>query len=166
MNFHDITKADILNGSGLRTVLWVSGCEQHCPNCQNPQTHPKDSGIPFDEEAEEELFESLKPDYIAGLTVTGGHPLEEYNYSEVFRLCKKCKQLFPNKTIWVYTGYTWEHVKDLTIMKYIDVLCDGRFVEELKDANCHWVGSSNQKVIDVQKSLETGRAILYCKQEK
>ena len=163
VNFHDITKADMLNGSGLRTVLWVSGCEQHCPNCQNPQTHPKDSGIPFDKEAEEELFESLKPDYIAGLTVTGGHPLEEYNYSEVLRLCKKCKQLFPNKTIWVYTGYTWEHIKDLTIMKYIDVLVDGRFLEELADVNYPYAGSTNQKVIDVQKSLETGRAILYCK---
>lgn len=163
MNFHDITKADMLNGSGLRTVLWVSGCEQHCPNCQNPQTHPKDSGIPFDKEAEEELFESLKPSYIAGITVSGGHPLEEYNYSEVLRLCKKCKQLFPNKTVWLYTGYIWEHVKDLEIMKYIDVLCDGRFVEELADVNYPYAGSTNQKIIDVQESLKTGKVILHCK---
>lgn len=161
MNYHDIETGSMLNGSGLRTVLWVSGCEQHCPNCQNPQTHPKDSGITFDEEAEEELFESLKPDYIAGLTVTGGHPLEEYNYSEVFRLCKKYKQLFPNKTIWLYTGYTWEHIKDLEIMKYIDVLCDGRFVQELADVNYPYAGSTNQCLIDVQKSLKSGCKILY-----
>lgn len=160
MNYHDITKCDMLNGSGLRTVLWVSGCEQHCPNCQNPQTHPKDSGILFDETAEEELFQSLEPDYVSGLTITGGHPLEEYNYSEVLRLSKKFKQLFPHKTLWVYTGYKWEDIKELEIMKYVDVLCDGKYIEQLKDNNLHWVGSSNQRVIDVKKSLEIGRIVL------
>lgn len=161
MNYHDITKADMLNGAGLRVVLWVSGCEQNCKGCQNPQTHDRNSGIEFDEEAEKELFEALKPDYISGLTLSGGHPLEQYNLPQCTRLARKFKELFPNKTLWLYTGYLWEQVKDLELMKYIDVLCDGRFVEELKDVNAHWVGSTNQRVIDVQKSLKTNEVVLY-----
>ena len=108
VNFHDITKADILNGSGLRTVLWVSGCEQHCPNCQNPQTHPKDSGIPFDESAKEELFRELDKDYISGLTLSGGDPLHEANLDGVLDLVNEIRLLMPEKNIWLYSGYCFE----------------------------------------------------------
>lgn len=160
MNYHNITTDDMLNGDGLRTVLWVAGCGLHCPHCQNPETHDKESGILFDEQAEKELFQKLAPNYIRGLTLSGGHPLEDYNYPEVLRICKKLKQEMPNKTIWLYTGYVWENIKDLEIMQYVDVVCDGPFVQDLKDVKLHWVGSSNQRVIDVKKSLEQDQIVL------
>lgn len=163
MNYHTIEKCSMLNGDGLRTVLWVAGCSLHCKHCQNPETWDYNSGILFDKNAEQELLNSLKSDYIAGLTVSGGHPLDPNNYQAVLGLCKKIRKIFgDSKTIWVYTGYEWKQVKDLEIMKYIDVLVDGSFIEELKDEKLHWRGSSNQNVIDVKDSLKTGFTILYC----
>lgn len=165
MNYHDITKADMLNGAGLRVVLWVAGCEHHCKNCQNPITHNPNGGLPFDLSAFCELDDALDTSYIAGLTLSGGDPLYKANRDEITELCIILKQRHPNKTIWCYTGYLWEDVKHLDIMKYIDVLCDGRFVEELKDVNAHWVGSTNQRVIDVQKSLNNGEVVLWKEKE-
>ena len=147
MNYHDITKCDMLNGNGLRVVLWVSGCSHHCKGCQNPQTWDKNSGIPFDKQAEDELFEALQPDYISGLTFSGGDPLYIANRVEVTKLAKKCKEQYPNKTIWLYTGYKYEEIKHLPIIEYLDVIVDGEFIEELKDNTLHWCGSSNQRVI-------------------
>lgn len=161
MHFHNITKEDMLNGSGLRTVLWLAGCEHKCKNCQNPITWDICGGLLFDEAAKEELFEALKPDYISGITFSGGDPLHTQNREEVGRLIEEIHEKFPEKTIWVYTGYLWEQVKDLWFMKYIDVLVDGPFIEELKDVTLHWKGSSNQRVIDVKKTLETGEIILH-----
>ena len=163
MNYHNITKDDMLNGDGLRTVLWVSGCKLHCKNCQNPETWDYNSGILFDDKAEKELFDSLNHDYISGITFSGGHPLDPHNYKTVLDLCKKFRSIFDNsKTIWIYTGYTWEQVKDLEIMQYINVLVDGAFIEELKDEKLYWRGSSNQRVIDVQKTLQAGQIVLHC----
>lgn len=156
MKYHNITKEDMLNGEGLRVVLWVSGCEHHCKNCHNPITWDKNCGLPFDKEAEKELFEALNKPYIDGITFSGGDPLMPYNRREVFRLIKKCRKLYPNKTIWLYTGYTWEQIKDLEGISDIDVIAEGKFVEELKDNNLKWVGSSNQRVINVKKSLVVG----------
>lgn len=153
MNYHDITKEDMLNGEGLRVVLWVSGCNHHCKNCQNPITWDENGGLTFDSMAEEELFEALDKPYIDGITFSGGDPLFPANRSEVFRLIKKCKDLFPDKTIWLYTGYEWEDIKDLDAIKYVDVVAEGKFVEALKDNNLHWVGSSNQRVIKVKSEL-------------
>lgn len=161
MNYHNITKDDMLNGDGLRVVLWVSGCTHHCDGCQNPITWDLAGGIPFDEAAEEELFEALSKPHVSGITFSGGDPLHPFNRQEVFRLMKKCKELFPEKTVWSYTGFLWEEVKDLEGMKYIDVLADGRFVKELNDNNLHWVGSSNQKIVDVQQSLKENKVILH-----
>lgn len=161
MNYHNITKDDMLNGDGLRVVLWVSGCSLNCKNCQNPQTHSKDSGILFDKEAEDELFEALSKPWISGLTLSGGHPLEQYNQETLLNLCIKMKQLLPTKTIWLYTGLLWENIKHLEIIKFIDVLCDGPFVEALKDTRAHWVGSTNQRVIDVQESLRLDEVVLH-----
>ncbi len=161
MNYHNITKDDMLNGDGLRVVLWVSGCTHHCDGCQNPITWDLAGGIPFDEAAEEELFEALSKPHVSGITFSGGDPLHPFNRQEVFRLMKKCKELFPEKTVWSYTGFLWEDVKDLEGMKYIDVLADGRFVKELNDNNLHWVGSSNQKIVDVQQSLKENKVILH-----
>ena len=161
MNYHNITKDDMLNGDGLRVVLWVSGCTHHCDGCQNPITWDMAGGIPFDEAAEEELFEALSKPHVSGITFSGGDPLHPFNRQEVFRLMKKCKELFPEKTVWSYTGFLWEDVKDLEGMKYVDVLADGRFVKELNDNNLHWVGSSNQKIVDVQQSLKENKVILH-----
>ena len=161
MNYHNITKDDMLNGEGLRVVLWVSGCTHHCEGCQNPITWDLAGGIPFDEAAEKELFEALDKPHIAGITFSGGDPLHPFNREEICRLAKKVKEEFPEKTVWSYTGFHWEDVQNEPLMKYIDVLLDGRFVKELNDNNLHWVGSSNQRIIDVQKSLKSGQVVLY-----
>ncbi len=153
MNYHDITKQDMLNGDGIRVVLWVAGCNHHCKNCQNPITWDENGGLPFDKEAEEELFEALNKPYIDGITFSGGDPLFPNNRSEVFRLIKKCRELLPEKTIWLYTGYSWEEIKDLEGISDIDVIAEGEFIEDLKDNNLEWVGSSNQRVINVKESL-------------
>ncbi len=161
MNYHNITKDDMLNGDGLRVVLWVSGCTHQCPECQNPITWDLAGGLPFDEEAENELFDALKPAYVSGITFSGGDPLHPFNQGEITRLAKKFKELEPEKTVWLYTGFSWENIKDLDVMKYIDVLVDGEFMADLKDNNLHWIGSANQRVIDVQKSLERDEIVLH-----
>ena len=153
MNYHNITKQDMLNGDGIRVVLWVAGCNHHCKNCQNPITWDENGGLPFDEEAENELFEALDKSYIDGITFSGGDPLFPGNRSEVFRLIKKVRATLPEKTIWLYTGYKWEEIKDLEGISDIDVIEEGEFIDELKDNNLEWVGSSNQRVINVKESL-------------
>ncbi len=158
MRYHNITKEDMLNGDGLRVVLWLSGCEHCCKNCHNPITWDIDGGIPFDDAAKEELFEAIDKDYISGMTFSGGDPLHPQNRDEVFRLSEELKEKFPDKTIWLYTGYLWDEFKDNPYLKYIDVFVDGEFVEDLKDAQIHWVGSSNQRVIDVKKTLDNNGA--------
>ncbi len=160
MNYHNITREDMLNGEGLRVVLWVSGCSHHCKGCHNPITWDENGGLPFDKKAEEELFKDLKQPHISGITFSGGDPLYPKNRDEVTRLIKKCHDKFPDKNIWLYTGFSWEEIKDLECVKYIDVLCEGEFVEELKDNNIHWVGSSNQRVIKAKESLKNGEVVL------
>ncbi len=160
MNYHDITKQDMLNGEGIRVVLWVSGCNHHCKNCQNPITWDENGGLPFDSAAEDELFEALNKPYIDGITFSGGDPLFPGNRDEVFRLVKKCRKLYPEKTIWLYTGYSWEQIKDLDGIEDIDVVAEGEFIEALKDNNLHWVGSANQRVIKVKESLNGSLALV------
>ena len=161
MNYHNITKEDMLNGDGIRVVLWVSGCENHCEGCHNPVTWDKNGGLPFDEAAENELFEALDKPFIDGITFSGGDPMMPYNRDEVLRLIKKCRTKYPDKTIWLYTGLNWEDIKDIEGLGLVDVVAEGRFIESLKDNNLHWVGSSNQKVIDVKKSLDLDTIILH-----
>ena len=161
MNYHNITKDDMLNGDGLRVVLWVAGCTHHCQGCQNPITWDVAGGIPFDANAEKELFDDLNKDYISGITFSGGDPLHPFNREEVFRLSRKVREMFPNKTQWLYTGFLWEDIKDIPEIANLDVVCEGRFVEELLDNRLHWVGSSNQRVIDVKSSLAQGTIILH-----
>lgn len=153
MNYHNITKEDMLNGDGLRVVLWVAGCNHQCKGCHNPITWDENGGLPFDKEAEDELFEALDKPHIDGITFSGGDPLFPANRSEVLRLVKKTREKFPQKTIWLYTGYKWDDVKDLDGIESVDVLVDGEFVEELKDNNLHWVGSANQRVLNVKALL-------------
>ena len=162
MRYHNITTDDMLNGDGLRTVLWVAGCEHHCERCHNPETWDICGGIPFDEAAENELFDALNKPDISGLTFSGGDPLHMENRAEVTRLAKKMRELFPEKTIWLYSGYTWEQVSELEVMKYVDVFVDGPYIDALRDVQLHWRGSSNQRVIDVKRTIEKGSIVLHC----
>lgn len=162
MRYHDITKDDMKNGSGLRAVLWVAGCEHHCPGCHNPVTWNIDDGLPFDAAAKEELFGELAKPYISGVTFSGGDPLHQKNRDEVGALICEIKEKFPNKTVWVYTGYDYSEVSSLPFMDKVDVLVDGKFIETQKDTKLHWRGSANQKVIDVQKTRAIGEIVLYC----
>lgn len=159
MNYHNITKDDLRNGDGLRVVLWLAGCEHHCPGCQNPITWDPDGGLKFDSDALQELLDDLDHDYISGITFSGGDPLHPNNREGVTMIASFVKELF-GKTVWIYTGYLWEKVKDLPVMQYVDVLVDGPFIQELADVKYPWAGSTNQRVIDVQKSLKTGEVIL------
>lgn len=161
MRYHNITKEDMLNGDGLRVVLWFAGCAHHCKNCQNPITWDPEGGLPFDESARQEIFEELEKDYISGITFSGGDPLYVGTREGLFELIQEIRGRYPKKTIWLYTGYLWEEICHLELIPYLDVVVDGRFVEELKDNNLPWKGSSNQRVIDVQTTLRLGKTVLY-----
>lgn len=161
MRYHNITTDDMLNGDGLRTVLWVAGCTHRCEGCHNPITWDIDGGIPFDEAAESELFDKLSADYISGVTFSGGDPLHPQNRDEVTRLARKVRAELPDKTIWLYTGFDWEDIKELEIIPLLDVVVDGRFVKTLLDAKLHWKGSSNQRVIDVRETLRLDKIVLF-----
>lgn len=167
------------NGDGLRVVLWLSGCNHHCKGCQNKQTWDIDSGIQFNESAKIELFEKLSEDYISGITFSGGDPLHENNINEVLNLITEIRNRFPSKNIWLYTGYTWNQIfcpivtddfnlirdeiinSRRKIVEMCDVLVDGKYIELLRDLSAHWVGSKNQKVINVKKSLESRDIVLW-----
>lgn len=161
MNYHKIEKSSIANGTGIRVVLWVSGCSLHCKGCHNPETWNLNSGKLFDEDAKKELFEALNKPYIQGITFSGGHPLENENITEVYNLCKEIKEKFPTKDIWLYTGYVFENIDSYLIMKYIDVLVDGKYIEEQKDLRLKWRGSRNQRVINVKESFKQNKIVLY-----
>lgn len=151
----------MLNGDGLRVVLWVAGCEHRCKGCQNPITWDIDGGIEFDEAAKDELFEELNKPYISGITFSGGDPLHMRNRMEVGELAAEIKAKFPDKTIWLYTGYSWDEVCTLGLMKHVDVLVDGEYKEVLRNINLPWRGSSNQSVIDVKQSLQKDELVLW-----
>lgn len=172
MNYHNIEHCNMINGDGIRTVLFVSGCNHHCKNCQNPQTWDCNSGILFDTKAKLEIIDSLKNDYISGITLSGGDPLYPANREEISKLVSEIKYIYPNKNIWMYTGYIWEDIVEDQFIKnkilpYIDVIIDGEFKEELKDIDLKWVGSSNQRIINVKKSLANfDRPYLYQENKK
>ena len=175
MNYHTITYPDQNNGDGLRVVLWLSGCSHHCYNCQNPQTWDANSGIPFDESAKEELFRELDKDYISGLTLSGGDPLHEANMDGVLDLVNEIRLSFPNKSIWIYSGFRWSEIfndsvyltkdcagwKRREIVKQCTVMVDGRYIDSQRNPSKKWAGSDNQRVIDIQKSINNQSIILY-----
>ena len=166
MRYHNITKDDMLNGDGLRVVLWVAGCSHHCKGCQNPITWDPDGGIPFDEAAKQEIFEQLDKDYISGITFSGGDPLHPANEADVTALAKEIKEKYPAKDIWRYTGYRWEKICDHESAAYADVVVDGRFILEQLDVTLPWKGSPNQRVIDVKKTMQKGKIVLFDEEEK
>lgn len=165
MNYHNITHDDMRNGDGLRVVLWVSGCNHQCPGCQNPITWDPSSGLHFDFYEMLEIGKELKKDYVAGITFSGGDPLYPDNRGCIRALVEWVHTKFPGKTVWIYTGYTWDEImmnpSMYDIMKYTDVLVDGEYKENLSSINYHWAGSTNQRVIDVQKSLKEGVVVLH-----
>lgn len=181
MNYWKIDKEDVCNGEGLRVVLWLSGCSHKCRGCQNPQTWDANSGISFDEAAKEELFRELDKDYISGLTLSGGDPLFEDNLDGVLDLVNEIRLSLPQKTIWLYTGYEWEHIFDprwhyhpktqeklsigrwkrQQIISQCDVLIDGRYIDSQRDITLSWRGSANQRVINIKESLQKGEIVLW-----
>lgn len=165
MKYHNITKDDMLNGDGIRVVLWVSGCSHHCKGCQNPITWNPDDGLEVTTETWIELTSELEKDYVSGITFSGGDPLHPDNRKVILFMAKNMKKEFPGKTIWMYSGYTWEQIMDdesmKEIMMYVDVLVDGKFEEDKLDKQYHWAGSTNQRIIDVQKSIGKGKVVLH-----
>ena len=179
MNYLKIEHEDVCNGTGLRVVLWLSGCSHHCYNCQNPQTWNSDSGIPFNDSAKQEIFTELSKNYISGITFSGGDPLHENNLDEVLKLVQEIRISFPKKSIWLYTGYELSEIikqeqyekvsgipsvwsKRWKIISNIDVLVDGEYIDEQKDLTLKWRGSKNQNCIDVKQSLAQNKVVLYC----
>ena len=159
MNYAAIKNYDIANGPGCRVSLFVSGCRRHCKGCFNAEAQAFDYGTRYTAETRRELLEMLSDEHIAGLSILGGEPFEPENRDEVYKLCKAAMLLYPDKNIWVWTGYDFEGLKNHHVMRYIDVLIDGRFILDQKDLSLAYRGSRNQRVIDIPKSLEVDRAI-------
>ena len=171
MKYADIKRVDIANGTGVRVSLFVSGCTHHCKGCFNQEAWDFNYGKEYDKQAEEKIFKELEHSYVSGLTILGGEPLEQINQKGLLSLVKKVKEKYPEKTIWCYTGYTfekdilgkmyksWEETPEL--LKYIDVMVDGEFERDLKDKTLKFRGSKNQRIIDVQESLKEKKVVEY-----
>lgn len=163
MRYNKIRKMDISNGPGVRVSIFFQGCAFHCKNCFNPDTWDFNGGLEFGDEQIEEIIELAKPDHITGLSILGGEPMHPKNIEATTRLAKRFKEVYPNKTIWSWSGFLFdEYIKDKEVVNYIDVIVDGQFVDELRNPQLKWRGSSNQRVIDVKKSLKKGEIVLYC----
>ena len=174
MNYATIKKTDIANGTGVRVSLFVSGCTHHCKGCFNPETWDFDYGQPFDKTVRNEVFASCQPDYIAGLSLLGGEPFEPENQRELLPFVRNFKALYPAKTVWCYSGYTWEQLTgkepsparcEVTdeLLALLDVLVDGRFVQAEHDISLRFRGSRNQRVIDMNRTRETGTICIWDK---
>ena len=176
MNYIMIRTDDMLNGNGLRVVLFCTACDHYCKNCHNVETWQASNGIPFDDTAKATIYKELENDYIDGLTLSGGDPLNKNNLDDILALCKEVKYKYPHKTIWLYSGYTWDYIFDSSntvdvlsnvkrteILKLCDVFVDGKYEEELASVKYPWAGSTNQRIIDVQKSLEKNEVVLWSK---
>ncbi len=171
MNYAKIKKCDVANGPGVRVSLFVSGCTHHCEGCFNPETWDFAFGSPFTQETVDEIVEALSPDYICGLTLLGGEPLERVNQQGLLPLLSQARQRFPEKTVWCFTGYDYE--KDILgtmyqewpetkeFLSFIDVLVDGEFVAARKKLGLQFKGSSNQRTILVQESLAAGEIVYW-----
>lgn len=171
MNYLGIDKSSISNGPGVRVVLWVAGCTCKCKGCQNPESWNFNAGMKFDDNAKQNLFSILNKPYIRGITISGGHPLENTNVEDVYLLIKEIKEKFPTKDIWLYTGYTWEQIFPTVCLdmfnvnnmyrrvsvEMCDVIVDGPYIEEQRDITLKFRGSKNQRLIDVKETLKQGK---------
>ncbi len=162
MRYNVIRKMDISNGPGVRVSVFMQGCAFHCKNCFNPETWDFDGGKEFSQSTIDEVLSLCDKPQVKGLSILGGEPMHPNNIEATTKLAKAFKEKFPDKNIWAWSGFKFdEDLKDKEVMKYIDVLVDGRYVDELHNPMLKWRGSSNQRVIDVQKSLETHKLIPY-----
>ena len=173
MNYLGIDKASISNGPGVRVVLWVAGCKIHCKGCQNPESWDFNAGKVFNENAKQELFNALRKPYIRGITISGGHPLENNNVEYIYLLVKEIKEKFPTKDIWIYTGYTWENIFPTVCLDMLnvnnvyrkstiemcDIVVDGPYIEEQRDVTLAFRGSKNQRIIDVKETFKQGKIV-------
>ena len=161
MNYLQIEKTSVANGPGVRVVLWVSGCKVRCKGCQNPESWDFFAGKLFDEDAKQELFDALDKQYIRGITISGGNPLDQAG--EIFYLICEIKRKFPTKDIWLYSGYTYEDLRQsrekMKVVVSVDVLVDGPYIEEQRDITLKFRGSKNQRLIDVKKTLEQDKIV-------
>lgn len=170
MYYGNIKKCDIADGPGVRVSLFVSGCTNHCEHCFQPETWDFEYGAPYTQNTEDEIISALSPSYISGLTVLGGEPFEPSNQRALLPLLSRVRKTFPNKTIWIYSGFTLEEITSegshphcevtMELLKLCDVLVDGRFVESLKDITLLFRGSSNQRIIDLKETFKRGEVVL------
>ena len=166
MRYHKIRRMDIANGEGIRVSIFMQGCAFHCKNCFNPETWDFDGGIEFTDDTIQEVLDLCNRSEVAGLSILGGEPMHPQNIEGTTKLAKAFKERFPNKNIWVWTGFLMDRdLKGKEVLNYLDVLVDGQFVEELHNPLLKWKGSSNQRVIDVQESLKKNKIILYVEDE-
>lgn len=171
MNYADIKQYDVANGPGVRVSVFVSGCTHCCKGCFNKEAWDFDYGMPFTEETIETVLKYMEPSYVKGLTVLGGEPMEPQNQTAVLAMLKRVKEVYPEKSVWMFSGYDyetdilgrmWKEVPETKeILSYLEVLVDGKFVEELKNLSLRFKGSSNQRTILVQESLDAGQVVLY-----
>ena len=161
MRYNKIRKMDISNGPGVRVAIFMQGCAFHCKNCFNPETWDFKEGKEFTDETVNRVIELSDKEYIEGLSILGGEPMHPSNIEGTTRLAKKFKEAYPNKTIWVWTGFLFDRdLKDKEVLKYIDVLVDGQYIDEKHDFRLKYCGSTNQRVIDVKKSLKQDEVVL------
>ena len=161
MRYNKIRKMDISNGPGIRVSLFFQGCAFHCKDCFNSETWDFEKGKEFTDETIEKVLEAADKEYIVGLSILGGEPMHPVNIDGTLKLAKAFKEKFKDKTIWVWSGFLYESLKDKEVLKYIDVLIDGQFKTELFSPKLKWKGSSNQRVIDVKKSLKNYKLVLH-----
>lgn len=160
MRYNKIRKMDIANGPGVRVSIFVQGCTFNCKNCFNPETHDFNAGKEFNRDVIDRILELCNNENIEGLSILGGEPMHPLNLEGVTQLAKAFKQSFPSKTLWAWTGFLFEnYLKDKEICKYLDVLVDGQYIDELRDPTLKWRGSKNQRVIDVRKTLKSGEIV-------
>ena len=164
MNYGKINKSDIANGTGVRVSLFVSGCRRNCKGCFNKEAQRFSYGAPYTDSIEEEILAALKPSYVEGLTLLGGEPFEKENRGTLALLTARVKKELPDKSIWCYSGFTFEELLEegqdaLALLSFLDVLVDGPFEEDLKDLSLRFRGSANQRILDMPSSLKEGRAV-------
>ena len=159
MRYNLIRKMDISNGPGVRVSIFMQGCHFHCKNCFNPETWDFKGGKEFTDETIEKVLDLCEKSEVKGLSILGGEPMHPENIEGTKKHAKAFKEKYPEKNVWAWSGFKFEDLKNKEVLKYIDVLVDGNYKDELHDPTLKWKGSSNQRVVDVQKSIETGKVI-------
>ena len=161
MRYNKVRKMDISNGPGVRVAVFFQGCVFHCEGCFNESTWDFDAGKEYTDLIEDKILDFCKYDYIDGLSILGGEPMHPKNIDATIHLAKRFKELYPNKTVWLWTGYLFDDVGNKEVLKYLDVIVDGRFDKSLKNPSLKYSGSMNQRVIDVKKTIQNKKITLY-----